>query len=163
MRHDVHAAALGAATRVAFSILLVGCGGGTTTETALGDPGDPSQAQTGYGESDLRTGAPPCHADAGADADAAATDKPSCDELLAASFPDAGAWPGADGQNASTDVKACCNEALVKDGAATRYRWSCCNAIGWGTGTPTDAAIGAACTPWGPPVPPAMSAAKAVA
>lgn len=47
----------------------------------------------------------------------------------------------------SADTKKCCNEELAANGAGSKLRWECCSALG-GTGM--------ACTPWGPPCPPAM-------
>ena len=145
MRHDVHAAALGAASRVAFSILLAGCAGATTTTEA---PLDSSSTQSD--EAELRR-KKACH-----EPDAAPA-KPACDQVLASAFPDPNAWAGG-GEDAGADVKTCCVELLQseKDPGIDRppYHWSCCRATQWGA----EADAGIACTPWGPPVPPAMIA-----
>lgn len=152
MRQDVHLAALAAASRVAFSVALLGACGGAASELAEPERAGAGAGGAGYGASDAelsggragrapRVGegaAAPCHEDAGAA-------KPACDAVLAAAFGDAGWFDP--GLPVSAEVKTCC----VESGATTDYdhpqHWTCCGALDW---------PGAACTPWGPPVPPAM-------
>ncbi len=148
MQNDVHFAALRAAARVAFGVaVLGGCSGAE-------EPADGSLSSA----SEINRA--PCH-DAGA-----TKPKKSCDEVIASAFADAGAddfvWndPTKPRAPVSSEVKACCEERLGdRDGGvfAMPYRWSCCAAIDDGAGDP---AIGMACTPWGPPVPPSMRRAR---
>lgn len=142
MRHDVHSAALAAASRVAFSILLAGCAG---AQSEAAD--DPTAAQND--EAELRKKKTSCHEDAAA--------KPSCDDVLASAFGDAGGWPNGDSSKVATEVKTCCVELLESEASTnkrTPNHWRCCGATNWGA----EADAGIACTPWGPPVPPAMKA-----
>lgn len=142
MQSDVHYAALKAAARVAFGVAFLG---GCSSAAQDGNDGVTS-------ESAVKA---PCH-------DASAPDaKKSCDAVIASAFPDAGPeqWvannPGA--ASISAEAKACCTEKLTaKDAHASSvpYGWSCCSALdSWNNPDPT---IAIACTPWGPPVPPAM-------
>lgn len=49
-------------------------------------------------------------------------------------------------------TQRCCSEELAQAGASSRFRWECCSAL-------LDTQdVGGACTPWGPPCPPAMPA-----
>jgi hypothetical protein len=50
----------------------------------------------------------------------------------------------------SPRTRECCTEALEHDGAQAKPRWACCSAL-------PDNAQPPACTPWGPPCPPAMA------
>lgn len=87
-----------------------------------------------------------------------------CKETLASAYPHPGGYqwkPVAE----PADVVACCHEELVAHGAGSHYRWDCCVAYdpnatpstGASDGTQSfEQSIGWACTPWGPPVPPAM-------
>jgi len=66
----------------------------------------------------------------------------------------------------SKDVVACCDDELAEEGSSTPYRWDCCVAHEAEV-RPDDAFAsmlqakhGAACTPRGPPVPPAMNRAR---
>jgi hypothetical protein len=164
MRRDVHLAALRAASKVAFSFaVLNGCGGATSTpESANNDhgndnsgnssdviasepsktPGNPSQSP-----------APSVPADSGlADSGGAA-----CADLLDKTFSDTGPTT----RNPPPPVKACC-VALIKDEIAKNsfeesHHWSCCGVTNWGQDVPMPEDHQFACTPWGPPVPPAMT------
>jgi hypothetical protein len=156
MRSDVHSAALRAAAKVAFSVAFIG---GCAAQTAEGE--DPATAD-GAGaatsaEADLSakkpkknsgkaTAAPGCH-----HADASAP-KLSCDQVVAAAFPTEGDYPGVK-QSVAAEVQTCCVELLGdRDGGLATHRWDCCANL------PADAdqQVHIACTPWGPPVPPAM-------
>jgi hypothetical protein len=157
MRSDVHAAALRAAAKVAFSVAFIG---GCAAQTAEGE--DPATADgtpaATSAEADLsakktkkktdKSSALPagCH-----HADASAP-KLSCDQVVAAAFPTEGNYPGKK-ENVSAEVQTCCAELLGdRDGGLTAHRWDCCANL------PADPGqnIGIACTPWGPPVPPSM-------
>ena len=146
-----HLNALRAAARVAFGVaVLGGCSAAVTEE------------ETVASESEINKAPCPSKADAAPPPDA----KPSCDTVLASAFGDAGDDFGAtqDPPKAvSEDVKTCCHEKLTDQSAESwtfEHRWACCNAFGsWNS---PDRAIAMACTPWGPPVPPAMKL-KAVA
>lgn len=161
MRSDVHSAALRAAAKVAFSVAFIG---GCAAQTAEGE--DPATAD-GAGaatsaEADLSakakkakknsgkaTAAPGCH-----HADASAP-KLSCEQVVNAAFPTDGNYPGVK-QSVSAEVQTCCVELLApSDGGVpmlAEHRWDCCANL------PADAGqqVNIACTPWGPPVPPAM-------
>jgi hypothetical protein len=148
MDNATHFAALKAAAKVAFGItILAGC----AAETATSEEGD----QTASTESDYKKKAvtTTCHHDAGQ------APKPTCDQVLASAFPDAGGftwnWEKDGGApKPSDDVKSCCEEALSKNFGSGPYRWACCDALDNGAGSSQN--IGIACTPWGPPVPPRM-------
>lgn len=158
MRSDVHAAALRAAAKVAFSVAFIGGCSAADPEPAEGaDPVTASGAEPGTSESDLSAKKPKkpklvaaagtsCHGDG------SAAPKPSCEAVVNAAFPSEGAYPGAK-QSVAPDVQACCAELLVKSqGALPNHRWDCCANLP--ANAPQNVAI--ACTPWGPPVPPAM-------
>lgn len=160
MRSDVHLAALKAAAKVAFGVLVLnGCSAATEEPTPDDTATDESAAYTKKKKA--------CHEEA----DAAVEDaKPSCDAVLASTFPDAGAFvfhnPGDPTPPVSADVKACCTDELTgTDGGfgwQSKYRWACCDALGNGGGTgERDQKIAIACTPWGPPVPPSMARRRA--
>ena len=155
MRSDVHSAALRAAAKVAFSVAFIG---GCAAQTAEGeDPATADGAGTAtYAEADLSakkakknsgkaTAAPGCH-----HADASVP-KRSCDQVVNAAFPTEGDYPGVK-QSVSAEVQSCCVELLGGASGLATHRWDCCANL------PADAGqqINIACTPWGPPVPPAM-------
>jgi hypothetical protein len=161
MRNDVHFAALRAAAKVAFSVAFVsGCSAagssvieGEENETTESEINTPPQT----GKKPAKTvGKKPCASkDAG---------KPSCESVLASTFGDGGAWPTGD-EKISAEAKACCGELVVKsmqDPTAEQspYHWQCCSATNWGADLNVDGGVGWACTPWGPPVPPAMKRKK---
>jgi hypothetical protein len=159
MRSDVHFAALRAAAKVAFSVAFVS---GCAAQTA--DAGDPATADgtepATTAEADLsakktkkKTGQASslpseCHHDAG-------VPKLSCDQVVAGAFPTAGLYPGAK-QNVSAEVQTCCADLLApSDGGVPmvgEHRWDCCANLSADAGQQ----LVIACTPWGPPVPPAM-------
>lgn len=159
MRNDVHFAALRAAAKVAFSVAFVG---GCSAATTLADDETGETTESAYNaKKPSKTVKPPCPTktkDAG---------KPSCDAILASAFGDAGAWPTGD-EPVSPEVKSCCAEAITKSLAQdpisgrADYHWQCCGATNWGADIDVDGGIGMACTPWGPPVPPAMKKRKAI-
>jgi hypothetical protein len=148
----VHADALKAAAKVAFSVaLLDGCAGATKGVSGTPDPGG-SEAVTSTNGSDKKH-------DAG-NADASDGQPLSCDAVLAETFPapDKYQWQGVP---QSAEVVSCCDAELTAKGDASRYRFECCVAYdpavsdGGADGVLAQK-HGSACTPWGPPVPPAM-------
>ena len=151
MRSDVHSLALRAAAKMAFSVAFVGgCSSSAPGVPADDYPGGegPATAESGYTH-----GGKPCTKDA------SAPPRPAldCDALVNAAFPDAGAWP--DGKPlVSKEVASCCEKIILGQegdgGRAHPHRWTCCAALDWGQGSSQE--LGTACTPWGPPVPPAM-------
>ncbi|MDC0672499.1 hypothetical protein [Nannocystis radixulma] len=53
---------------------------------------------------------------------------------------------------ASEPTQACCRQELAREGANTPHRWSCCSALP----QHENRELSLACTPWGPPCPPAL-------
>lgn len=168
MRLDTHRAALRAAAKVAFSVALLGCGGATSLTA---DEGAEPEVTSGDGydttQADLRSKKRPprvkCDAgNASCSSIASVSQKEACCEaVLKSTFPKGDDWQtrvaDADG-----DVKACCQTIAEKvdrqiqggwDEDAGAYTWprtQCCSLLGWQGSL--------ACTPWGPPTPPAMRA-----
>ena len=175
MRADVHLAALKAAAKVAFSVVLLnGCGG-----TADGTGSGTNAASKANGSS---SGSPaPSAADNGTQPPASSkpptTEPPplssadagppqNCDELLTSTFPTAETDPYQWTPVAhSKEVVGCCLAELKKNDTGSKYRWDCCVAYD-PQETPTGPGIGhrddliGACTAWGPPVPPSMKRAR---
>lgn len=161
MRANVHREALRAAAKVAFSVaFLGGCSAAPDAAesddpvTGSGDGVEPGTA--GTNESDLRARRPQkpkvvvpsstaCHG-------AGPAPKPSCEAVVNAAFPTDGVYPGVK-QSVSHDVQTCCAELLGKPEPLLNHRWDCCANLP--ANPPQNLAM--ACTPWGPPVPPAMS------
>lgn len=159
MRSDVHSAALRAAAKVAFSVAFVsGCSAPASPVDAddgvYGGYGEGAEAtEPGTSESEIGTKKkrPSREAQLKTACDATAP-KQSCEQVVNAAFPTEGDYPGAK-QPVSAAVQTCCVELLEKSqGALAEHRWDCCANL------PADAgqSINIACTPWGPPVPPAM-------
>lgn len=138
MRKDVHLAALRAATRVALGItVLAGCSSGQ----------DEAPVQDDEALHTKKESTATCTVDAGA------APTFTCDDLVEAAFPNAGNYPGK--KITITDaVKSCCRQSLVDKAALATRRWDCCANIDEDDRYSIHG--GAACTPWGPPVPPAM-------
>lgn len=166
MNDDVRIAALRAASKLALGVTFVGCAAPSIeaepATTAAAEDGEPATAAD-----DLRGAKkkkPVAKADAGPTACKDAGAEPvSCKALLTATFADP-AW--ADFHTYRSEpapvpahvpaVESCCQEELT---AAERtfdgsHRWECCNLLGGGTSTGPNTPM--FCTPWGPPVPPAM-------
>lgn len=167
MNRDVFSAALRATAKVAFSMAVVGCSASESAETAStesdiekGCP-DEKNADAGPSGSNVGTGS---KADSG----------PSCDALLAAFSAEHEKYESevgahfADGGTAgdaptpatiSTETKSCCYDEVSKQGFRSPHREACCygGALSWLEALESgNTNIQAACTPWGPPVPPAM-------
>ena len=161
MRSDVHSAALRAAAKVAFSVAFIGgCAAhaADADEAANADGTQPSTTS----ESDLSAKKKAknkgttaselpsdCHHE-----DASVPPKLSCDQIIAAAFPGQDKYPGTK-QSVSAEVQSCCLEELEdRDGGLLpAHRWDCCANLPDNAGEN----VGIACTPWGPPVPPAMN------
>ncbi len=140
MRSDVHASALRSAAKVAFSVAFLGGCSAAPAMTAGEDPSAPAPT--------------------GASCQGSAPTKPaaSCASVVAAAFPTEGDYPGVK-QSVSSEVQACCIELLDESkGSLADHRWDCCANLP----DPPPANVGIACTPWGPPVPPAMRASRRV-
>ena len=138
MNKEVHIAALRAAAKVAFGVAFVaGC---SSTEEAADTQGPQ--------ESEVR-------------ANSCGDKKFTCDDLVKAAFPTVGNYPGEAVASISPAVKQCCTDLLVAKGAEIQNRWDCCanrNSAG-----ANEQNVNIACTPWGPPVPPAMKRVLEVA
>lgn len=158
MRSDVHFAALRAAAKVAFSVAFIGgCAAQAAesdeasnpdgTEPATSAEADLSAKNKTKKKTETASALPSsCHHDAG-------VPKLSCDQVVAAAFPTEGKYPGTK-QSVSAEVQTCCLEVLADhDGGLPAHRWDCCANLPAGDHGET---VGIACTPWGPPVPPAM-------
>jgi hypothetical protein len=164
MNHDVRSAALRAAAKVALSVgVLGGCGGSVANEPK--GPYEPEPARSNYPATGGAGGAGADRAEPCEDAPTPAPTKPACDGVLASAFADPAwddwqpwGWPPVDPPPVSEDVKACCEEELASaDGINSEHRFQCCGVVGYGRdGVELDPAVSMACTPWGPPVPPAM-------
>lgn len=143
MKREVHIAALRAASKVAFSVaFLAGCSAQSPDDAS--HEGDQGPAQ----ESDVTS--------------KSAAKKFSCDDIVVAAF---GTKPSPFGgpklANPSAAVKTCCRETLSKGYIESGpYRQDCCNNTTLAANDPDTAKINTACSPWGPPVPPAMKARR---
>ena len=142
MQNDVHVAALAAAARVAFGVAVLGGCGGATEEA-----GD----RAVYAESAVNTAAPPPCDDAGKE------ETKSCEQVIASGFPgvdpDEYVWESKPG--APAELQACCRDKLIETSGQMPYRFHCCTVVDRAADDP-GWQLGAACTPWGPPVPPRM-------
>lgn len=168
MREDVFSAALKATARVAFSVALAsGC---SSAEESASTGSNESEVKTGARRGEPAKPAEPCTKDAGAE-DAAVT--PTCGEQLDAldaareewmakltdHFNDGGTTKdGPKSPVVSADAKQCCVAELTADGFEAAHQQVCCRlAISWEESLEIGGAVAMACTPWGPPVPPAMT------
>lgn len=129
MNHEARIAALRAAAKVAFGVaFLTGC----STENADDGTNDPAQ------EAEVKSAG-------------TKTKKFSCIDLVNAAFPEEGGYPGK-AVKTTAEVRQCCSDILVESGGMSAHRWDCCA----NHEAKDDQKIGTACTPWGPPCPPAM-------
>lgn len=151
MRHDIHRQALRAAAHVALALPLL--------EACTRMPPPPPRAP------ELETATPPAAPAPAEPATHASADDPTpareCTDVLDEAFPqpsDFRADAPAEPQRMSFVVEACCVEMLGNlDGQGAAHRWDCCANL---PAAAMNDAIGIACTPWGPPVPPAMPGAR---
>ena len=176
MLSDIQRAALRAAAKLAFSATIIGCGGGTAVEPA-NEPSTDEKTPVATTESTddaLRVRHPRRDAgvklDTGVEGDTGHAPTcgyyPSqaclCKQVVADAFPDGGTppprWSPDPAPNMPPEVTSCCtllaHEADVRAQSHDPNGWdwaerdTCCGVIGWNAA--------ATCTPWGPPVPPAM-------
>ncbi|MBP6628806.1 MAG: hypothetical protein KBG28_15640 [Kofleriaceae bacterium] len=145
MKPETRRAALRAAAHTAF-VVAAACGGA--------DPAPASPRAAGPGPTGPSSPEPGAAAPLACDPylDGLATvpigELPADDPLRGRS--DAYVEAFADlGARADARTQQCCLEELA-DGAGRDHRWACCNAL-------AAADQPGACTPWGPPCPPAMA------
>lgn len=145
MTPEIRRAALRAAAKAALVVSLgslgsIGCSGGKS--------GGPSTSSTSNTGGSTEPAAEVSCADYLAGLPVARTGELAADDPLK-DRPDVyGAFASvADREAARTQT--CCTEQLAADGSAAAQRWECCSAL--------PAPDGMACTPWGPPCPPAMA------
>jgi hypothetical protein len=154
MRNDVHFAALRAAAKVAFSVASVALVNGCASDAADDTRGDDTASNEAALASKGETKAP---------CPDAKPSKPSCEAVLASTFPVPGDYQW-EPVRQSAEVVACCDKELTTHGAQSNYRWDCCvaydpNTVPAGEVPPSSSSgdHALACTPWGPPVPPSMN------
>ena len=140
MRTDVHAAALRAAAKLVFGMTSVT----TLTAACAAHAGTSAQAVTASNDG------------AGAKVD--------CDDTLKTAFPGEDRYQSEPVKQTS-EVVACCNKELANQAVRSGYHWNCCAAYDKldPDGSPETVSRqqkGAACSPWGPPVPPKMNRAR---
>lgn len=132
MRKEAHLAALRAASKVAFSVVFIaGCSSNSDVEGG----GEPTQ------ESEIKG--------------SCGGKKFTCEDLVKAAFPTPGEYPG-EQKTVSPAVAACCTEVIISSRGASANRWDCCANHAPLANEEETTLVFAACTPWGPPVPPAM-------
>lgn len=163
MREDVFAAALRATARVAFSVALVsGCSSADesapaeSNEEAIKQAKLPRPSKTPTSCTDAGAAPAPSCGDQ-LDALTAAKDKWWAD--LNAYYADGGTTTEGEPTrpDISADTKQCCQDELNASGFRSPHRDACCQlAWTWEEAYELGGGISAACTPWGPPVPPAM-------
>lgn len=144
MTPEIRRAAIRAAAKAALVAGLAGCGGDPKPA-----PAGPSNAAT------TEPAAPAAAVDCTTLLAGLATVKQ--DELPdgdpAKTRPDVYGAVFADrARREAPETQQCCTEELTRSGAQSKLRWECCSAL------PQDGQVGIACTPWGPPCPPAMPA-----
>jgi hypothetical protein len=159
MSPEVHRAALRAAAKLALSAAFIGCGAAETGELAEAQAGPDDSASSDETASDeLRAKKKKAKKSACVQTYCRAehptrSEEQCCKaEVAAASFPTTPAsTPGPDTRVDALTRGCCAVLAQAADKAGTwdwPERGECCAALGW-QGSAT-------CTPWGPPVPPAM-------
>jgi hypothetical protein len=122
--------------KVAFSVAFVS---GCSSPSSTGGVAE----EEDYVAERLASG---CHEEAGA------PPKLTCEQVVDAAFPTEGNDPGVK-KAVSSEVQTCCVELLTKSqGMMESHRWDCCANVD----QEGSSALMIACTPWGPPVPPAM-------
>lgn len=140
MKDDVYLEALRATARVAFAVgLLQGC-----TRTVADPPAPVEPAPS--------TDATPVVAEP---VDVHAKAEPSvpmsCEALVDVAFPVPSEYPG-EKRDVNEEVRTCCTQ-LVLGHTDAEHRWDCCANAAEGA---LQQEVQRACTPWGPPMPPAM-------
>jgi hypothetical protein len=158
MSPEVHRAALRAAAKLALSAAFIGCGSAETAQgiddlTTAEDSADDEGSTSDELRKKKRKKKATCVASYCSQNHPKSTEEACCKaEVAQASFPKtASETPGPD-QRVDAVTRGCCDvlaKAADKSGDwGFPERAQCCPALGW-TGSAT-------CTPWGPPVPPAM-------
>jgi hypothetical protein len=154
MNAYTHHRALAAAARLALAtVALQAC------DKDRGEPQPPAPSPepptaspaTQYANAETPEPAP-------ADGDATAPVDPvrACNGLVEEAFPNPSQYPG-EKRNVGTAVKACCADLLVhQTGPSDAHRWDCCANLPDDLPEAERQKATMACTPWGPPVPPAM-------
>jgi hypothetical protein len=153
MNDSTRSRALRAAAKLATAVALTGCGGLQSAESTQTDSGAISADSSPRASS---TSTPACSLTTNADGGLLASEVQCCLDLTSAQSPtdgDASAW------RADPSLSGCCHGLAQSFGLiAIEYEdaggraWSdeACQSCAETIGTPS------ACTPWGPPVPPAM-------
>lgn len=163
MHRDVHTAALRAAAKVALSVVLVACGGSITSQGDNAPKGsgsgaasdDPNKAAGDEPASSIATNEPTPPTPT-KDAAVDSAEPSDCITRLNAAFGTDGFATEDEKANAiKADLKECCREQVMSDDAVPTHRGSCCSTF-WSSPA-EEPQVYAACTPWGPPVPPAMN------
>ena len=129
------------AARVAFAVgLLQGC----TRAVAPAAPAEPIDPP-------LSTDATPVRPEPDTLASGAPEVPMSCEALVDVAFPVPSEYPGQK-RDVNEEVRTCCTQ-LVLANTDAEHRWDCCANAAEGA---LQQEVGRACTPWGPPMPPAM-------
>ncbi len=136
MRRETHLAALRMASKVALSTAL-------STVSACSSTAPAPITATPAAESVPQKPAP------------APPPPLSCEQRIEQAFPTEGHYPG-EKQNVSPEVVSCCRESLLAHHGGAPHRWDCCANV-----EKTGNDLHAACTPWGPPMPPSVSGVAA--
>lgn len=130
MRRAIHLAALRMASKVALSGSVISCSA-SNAPAINATPSTEATPDTG-----IKSAPPP---------------KKSCETTINEAFPKEGDYPGKK-QDVSGEVVACCRAELLEHMSMAKHRWDCCANV-----SKDDNKLHAACTPWGPPMPPAMA------
>lgn len=177
MKNHVRNEALRAAAKVAFGALFTGCGGGVeagnvvldaapSTDARVADGSHAGDAETDAAATDDASSPPfdaaaACAITTDADGGLSAASQTCCLALTTANAPQPGSPPVPGGPWGGIPALSSCCAALSAAAPLTTYEygppmWSpqACQACADTLGQP------AACTPWGPPMPPAMPRAR---
>lgn len=153
MQRNIHEAALRAAAKVAFSVgVLGGCSAPPPTAPTPDEPASTGSATPSPAPSSTSTGN---RSDAAVPPPTDAAPPPQgCEALLDVTFPTGGEFPPV-AREVSAEVRSCCVDLLLNTPEPMgTHRWDCCANVP----LEENEAVAVACTPWGPPVPPAMRA-----
>ncbi len=152
MTPEIHRAALRAAAKLAFSVMVGGCGG-ATVETPPDPTGTPGATPVDTSGDDLSVSRGSSVGSYCSKHHHGETQHACCEaEVAGATFPKDARSSDKPDMRVDALTRACCT-VLAHDADKTQtFSWpertQCCEAIGW--------SAAATCTPWGPPVPPAM-------
>jgi hypothetical protein len=176
MLSATHRAALRAAAKLACFSTALGCGGLVDSSKVSTGGGGGDQTPTGTASNDDGSGRADATVGDAIDAAAPALDAMAlttcrqdplqlacCEAELFAEWPDGSTWTWKADASVPAGTRACCTvlqnyyDGQRADGNPAAYDWGsdrnlrgpCCGGVlGWQSG--------GTCTPWGPPVPPAM-------